>query len=150
MLMKIIFVCHGNICRSPMAEYLFKKMLERARITGVEVTSRGTSDEEEGNPCHYGAEKILSSLGIDCSAHTAKKITKTECDGADLLVCMDMYNVWSLEGIGADPDKIKRISEFTKHVRDVEDPWYTHDFKKSYRQIAEGLEGLLKYVKENG
>ena len=147
--MKIIFVCHGNICRSPMAEYLFKNMLFKADVHKVDVLSRGTSAEEEGNPCHYGTKQILDSLGIDCSGHVAKKITKEECDGADLIVCMDMYNVWRLQEIGADPDKIKRISEFTNRVRDVEDPWYTHDFKKSFRQIAEGLEGLLKYVKEH-
>ena len=146
--MKIIFVCHGNICRSPMAEYLFNNMLEKAGVRGVEVLSRGTSGEEEGNPCHYGTKQILNSLGIDCSAHVAKKITKAECDDADLIVCMDMYNVWNIKDLGVEAGKIKRILEFTSHPRDVDDPWYTHDFKKSYREIVDGLNGLMKFVKE--
>ena len=132
-----------------MAEYLFKNMTQKAGISGVEISSRGTSDDEEGNPCHYGTKRILSAHKIDCSAHVAKQITKAEIDSADLIVCMDMYDVWSLYEMGADKNKVKRILEFTSEVRDVADPWYTHDFKKSYNDIYSGLCGLLKYVKEN-
>ena len=144
--MKIIFVCYGNICRSPMAEYIFKDKLKEKKINGIEVLSRATSAEEEGNPCYPNASIVLDSLGIDCSAHVSKKITKAECDSADLLICMDMYNVWSLKEIAGEENsyKIKRLLEYSSHLRDIDDPWYTRDFKRSCREITEGLNGLIK------
>ena len=148
--MKIIFVCFGNICRSPMAEYIFKNKIKKAGIDDVDVCSRATSAEEEGNPCHHGTREILFSLGIDCSDHVARRITKKECDEADLLICMDMYNVWHLREIaGKENDhKIKRLLEFSPRLRDIDDPWYTHDFNKCYDEITEGLGGLYKYIRK--
>ena len=147
--MKIIFICYGNICRSPMAEYIFKSMLKKAKIEGVEVVSRGTSSEEEGRGVHRGTRGVLEAIGIDCSAHIAKRLSKAECDECDLLLCMDQYNVWHTEEIAGEENKrkIKKLLEFSSHPRDIDDPWYTHDFKRSYREIVEGLNGLIKYVK---
>ena len=146
--MKIIFICLGNICRSPMAEYLFKDMLDKNRIKGVEVTSRGTSDEEEGNPIHYGTRRVLDRLGIDSSRHRAKKITKKECGEADLLIVMEDGNVRWLESIcGAENKrKIKKLLDFTTRGGNIADPWYTHDFVTCYNDISEGLQGLLEYI----
>ena len=146
--MKIIFICLGNICRSPMAEYLFKDMLDKRGIKGVEVLSRGTSDEEEGNPIHYGTRKVLNNLGIDCSRHRARKITKKECEEADLLIVMEDSNVWWLELICGSGyrSKIKKLLDFTPRGGAIADPWYTHDFETCYRDVNEGLLGLLEYI----
>ena len=149
--MRIIFICHGNICRSPMAEYLFKDILKKNDIDGVEVVSRATSGEEEGNPCHYGTRDILKKLGIDVSAHASTVLTRKECDEADLLICMDKYNVWHVQNICGEENerKIKRLLEFGNVGGDIEDPWYTHNFKKCYKDVSAGLKELLYYVKEN-
>ena len=132
-----------------MAEYLFTDLLKKRGIDGVEVYSRGTSAEEEGNPCHYGTKRILDRFKIDCSAHKARKITKSECDEADLLVCMDQYNVWRLKDIAGSEnhDKIKRLLDIAGVYGDVDDPWYTHDFERCYKDISTGLNGLINYVK---
>ena len=132
-----------------MAEYLFKALLKKKGASSVEVFSRATSGEEEGNPCHYGTRNVLAKFGIDCSAHRSTVITKAECDECDYIVCMDQNNVWnvrSLAGAG-NADKIKRLLEFAGDYGDVDDPWYTHDFQKCYRQISAGLNGLYDYIK---
>ena len=133
-----------------MAEYLFKDILEKKKIEGITVSSRGTSDEEEGNPCHYGTRDVLKKLGIDCSAHAAKKLTKGECDEADLLICMDKYNVWHVQNICGEENrhKIKRLLDLGARYEDIEDPWYTHNFKRCYKDISEGLKYLVRYIGE--
>lgn len=132
-----------------MAEYLFSALLKKKGVEGVDVLSRGTSDEEEGNPVHYGTKAILDKLGIDCSAHRAKKITPAECGEADLIVCMDQYNVWRIKRICGEDNygKIVKLLDLTSRYGDIDDPWYTHDFSRCYKEISEGLNGLLEYIK---
>ena len=134
-----------------MAEYLFKDLLARKGVTGVEVFSRGTSSEEEGNPCHYGTKKILDKFNIDCSAHRARRITQKDCDDADLLICMDQYNVWHLKEIAGKQNyaKIKRLLDFSDVFGDIDDPWYTHDFERCYKEISIGLNALYGFIKGN-
>ena len=133
-----------------MAEYLFKDMLAKNKVEGVSAISRATSDEEEGNPCHYGTRAVLEKLKIDCSAHRAHILSRSECDEADMLVCMDQYNVWHVAEICGEKNKSKivKLLDLTPRGGDVDDPWYTHDFRRCYRDISFGLEVLLTIVKE--
>ena len=140
----IIFVCYGNICRSPMAEYLFKNM------TGdtYNITSAATSDEETDSPVHYGTRRILDGLNIDCRGFAAHTLTKKECDQADYIIGMEAMNVRHIKYIcgRGNEHKVYRLLDFTARPRDIADPWYTHDFDTTYKEITEGLEGLKKYL----
>ncbi len=150
--MKIIFVCYGNICRSPMAEYLFKDMLKKRGADHIEVLSRATSREELGAPVHYGTRGVLDRLKIDYRAHRASQITKRECDEADLLIVMDSYNEISMKRICGEENshKVCRLLDYSNAPRDIDDPWYTHDFETCYSDVKEGLEGLIKSLKKEG
>lgn len=132
-----------------MAEYMFRDLLKKKGFSGATVFSRGTSDEEEGNPVHYGTKAVLDKLGIDSSSHRARRITKKECDEADLIVCMDQYNVWRVKKICDEKDhpKIAKLLDFTSRYGDIDDPWYTHDFSRCYKDINEGLKGLYEHIK---
>ncbi len=143
----VIFVCYGNICRSPMAEFLFKNTPCGKRCN---VSSAATSYEEEGAPVHYGTKKILSSLGIDCSDFSAHRLTLAECDGADYIIGMERSNVRDIKRIcgAANEYKVYSLLDFTDHPRDIADPWYTHDFNATYRDITEGLEAFAKVAEE--
>ncbi len=150
--MKIIFVCYGNICRSPMAEYLFKDILKKRGAKNIEVLSRATSREELGAPVHYGTRAVLDRLKIDYRGHRASQITKAECDSADLLIVMDSYNVISMKRICGQENesKVCRMLDFSSNPRDIDDPWYTHDFETCYNDMKEGLEGLIKVLEKDG
>jgi protein-tyrosine phosphatase len=146
---KIVFVCHGNICRSTMAEFLF---LDRIRKEGIahcfEVTSRATSTEELGNPVHPGTRKVLSSLGIDCSGKFSQRITAAECDEADYIIVMDRNNrrnLWPF--IGKNEHKVSSLLSWAGSDRDISDPWYTGNFEDTYRDVKEGIEALLDQLK---
>lgn len=148
---KILFVCHGNICRSPMAEYIFNDMLKKRGITGVHADSAATSTEEIGNGVHPGTANILRRLGIDYSAHRARQMTRADCDKYDLLVGMDSANIRNMRRISGQPErygsKITRLLDFTVAPRDISDPWYTGEFESTYNDVIEGCEGLLDYLR---
>ena len=142
MVTKILFVCHGNICRSPMAEFVMKDMVERAGLEWkFEIASAATSTEEIGNPVHRGTREKLRSVGISCAGKTARQMTKRDYDEYDLFVGMDRYNIRNMQRItGGDPEgKIRMLLG-----RDVADPWYTGDFEATYRDVVEGCTALLE------
>ena len=150
--MKILFVCHGNICRSPMAEFVFKKMTEDAGISDkFEVESRATSAEELGNPVYPPARAELLRHGISCNGKYATQLTRLDYDRYDLLIGMDNANIRNMHRLfGGDPDgKIKKLMDYTYRGGDVDDPWYSGDFETTYRDISEGCAALLKIMKEN-
>ena len=147
-MLKILFVCHGNICRSPMAEYVFRDMLEKRGITGVYVESAATSTEELGNRVHRGTAGILDRLGIDYSAKRARQITMSDYAEFDLLIGMDSANIRNMTRYWGDKQhKIHRLLDFTeRRGEDISDPWYTGDFERTYRDVKQGCEGLLDSV----
>lgn len=142
---KVLFVCHGNICRSPMAEFVMRDKLEKCGIRDVLTASAGTSDEEVGNPVHSGSACILRRLGIDFSDKRARKINKSDYYEFDLIIGMDSANIRNMERIWGDPErKIRRLLP----DRDVADPWYTGDFERTYSDINEGCENLIQEIGE--
>lgn len=149
---KILMVCHGNICRSPMAEFVLRDMLKKRGIEGVEVASAATSTEEIGNGVHRGTRAILHSLGIDCSFKRARQMTRTDYAEYDLLLGADSRNIINMKRIsGADGEgKILRLLDFTSHPRDISDPWYTGDFDTTYADVKEGCEALIAWLYEQG
>lgn len=148
---RILFICHGNICRSPMAEYIL-----RSRVAGLElgesvlVDSAATSAEEIGNPVHPRTAAILDTLGIDCSAKRARQMQRSDYEAYDYLIGMDRMNVADMRRIaGGDPDgKICRLLDFAANPRDIADPWYTGDFDATYTDVCAGCDALLKRLKE--
>lgn len=147
----VLFVCHGNICRSPMAEFLMKDLLEKEGLSGcVLVDSAAVSDEEAGRPVYPPARRKLAEHGIGCGEKRARKIVKADYDRYDLLIGMDRSNVRRMASFfGGDPEgKILRILEFAGVSRDVEDPWYTGDFDAAWDDIERGCRALLDELKK--
>ena len=144
---KILFVCHGNICRSPMAEFVMKDMVRRNNLESrFEIDSAATSREELGNPVYPPARRKLAENGIACAGHRARQMTKTDYDDFDLIVCMDRNNIRNaLRITGGDPlRKIVLLLDYADRAgEEVADPWYTGDFDATWDDIASGCEGLL-------
>ena len=143
---KILFVCHGNICRSPMGEFILKDMLQkRGMADNFYVESAATSTEELGNPVYPPARRKLKEHGIDCSGKTARQITKSDYERFDYIFCADSNNIRNaLRIFGSDPaQKICRLLDLTSHPRDIADPWYTGNFDITYDDIIEGCEAFL-------
>ena len=147
---RILFVCHGNICRSTMAEYLFRDLAARRGYGDrFSVESRATSTEELGNPVHPGTRRVLDRLGIDCRGKTARQITRTECDEADLIVIMDEKNRRGLlPFLGENGGKVRKLLAYAGEDRDVADPWYTGDFEATFRDVDKGCRALLRTLTE--
>ena len=146
---KILFICHGNICRSPMAEFVFKDMIEKlGRNEDFYVASAATSYEEIGNRVHPGTAKILDRLNISYKDKRAEHLEKADYKKYDYLICMDSANVRNtLRIVGEDKDKkVYKLMNFTSLDKDVADPWYTGDFETTYNDISVGCEGLLAYI----
>ena len=146
---KILFVCHGNICRSPMAEYVMKAMVaEAGRSAEFEIASAATSTEETGNGVYPPVRRLLEAAGIDCSAHHALQMTLVDYRHYDLSVAMDTQNLTHIRRIiGRDTDgKVCRLLDFTPTPGDIADPWYTRDFDLTWRQVHAGCRGLLERV----
>ena len=150
-MVRIMFVCHGNICRSPMAEFIFKKMVaERGIEAEFEIRSSATSTEEIwngiGNPVYPPAKAELSKHGITCDGKRAVQLQKSDYDKYDLFVGMDSANIRNMHAIlGGDPDsKIRKLMDYTARPGDVADPWYSDRFDIAYRDIFEGCAGLLE------
>ncbi len=144
---KILFVCHGNICRSPMAEYIFKHLVAELDSTDhFVIHSAATSTEEIGNPMHYGTKEILKKYNIPFNTHFATQMTKADYEIYDYLIGMDSANIRNMLRIfNGDPEqKIHKLLSYTGSDVDVADPWYTHDFEKTYRDILIGCKALLR------
>ena len=143
---KILFVCHGNICRSPMAEFVLKDMLKNRG--DVFVASAATSTEELGNGVHPGTAGLLRRKGISTAGKRAVQMTRADYDEYDLIIGMDDWNIRNIRRItGGDPDgKIHKLLEFAGESGDIADPWYTHDFETTYRDVLRGCEGLMKIL----
>ncbi len=145
--MKIMFVCHGNICRSPLAEFMFKDMLlKRGLQNKYEVSSSAISTEELGNPVHYAVKQMLKENNIPFGERYAVQLKKSDSDKYDLFICMDKYNLKGAKAILRDCEdaKIHLLMEYAGMQRDVADPWYTRNFNDAYEDIKTGLDGLLK------
>ncbi len=143
---KILFVCHGNICRSPMAEFVMRDLAARAGLDGrIAVASAATTDEEIGNPVYPPARKKLAEHGISCAGKTARRMRREDYARWDLIVGMDGENLRDMRRIcGGDPDgKLCLLMDFTDRPGDVADPWYTRDFEATWRDVEEGCRGLL-------
>lgn len=144
---KILFVCHGNICRSPMAEFVMKDLVEKAGVRKeYYIESAATSTEEIGNGVYPPARKKLAEHGISCIGKTARQMTRDDYGRFDLLIGMDSINIRNMMRIcGGDPEgKICMLMDFTKRPGDVADPWYTRDFEATWEDVLEGCEGLLQ------
>ncbi|MCM1131535.1 MAG: low molecular weight phosphotyrosine protein phosphatase [Roseburia sp.] len=146
-MIKVLFVCHGNICRSPMAEFLFKDYVHKNGVEEIfHIESAATSSEEIGNPIHYGTRKILSFLGIDCSKKRARKVRIEDIYEYDFIIGMDQYNIASLKRFFDTEDKIYSLLDFANLKRDISDPWYTGDFQKTYEDICIGIEAFYQFL----
>ena len=151
---RVLFVCHGNICRSTMAEMVLKHLVRERNIADLfYIDSAATSREEIGNGVHYGTRHKLAEVGIPCEDHRARQVTKKDYEKFDYLIVMDLNNVRNLNRIiGGDPDgKVYKLLDFTERTgASIADPWYTGNFDETYRDVLEGCEGFLKKVFENG
>lgn len=146
---KVIFVCHGNICRSPMAEFVLRDMAERAGVSEqLYVESAAVSSEETGNPVHPSTVRVLRAMGISCAGKRARKLTRGDYDRFDWLIGMDSGNIrCMLRILGGDPEgKVKLLLDFTDHPADVADPWYTGDFETTRRDVVDGCRALLRQL----
>lgn len=150
---KILFVCHGNICRSPMAEFVMKDMVRRKGIKEeFVIASAATSTEEIGNPVHRGTRQKLAEVGISVEGKTAVQMRREDYDRYDYLIGMESRNLNNmLRIVGSDfKGKLHRLLDFSDKPRDIADPWYTGDFKTTYSDICEGCSALLEsIVKQN-
>ena len=147
---KLLFVCHGNICRSPMAEFVMKDLVKKAGLEAqIHIESAATSREEIGNPVYPPARRKLAEHGISCEGHAARQLTNQDYEEYDLLIGMDQANLRSMYRIcGGDfADKMSLLMEHTDHPGDVADPWYTRDFDATWRDVTEGCKGLLESLK---
>ena len=149
---KILFICHGNICRSTMAQSVLTHLINQQGLNHLfYISSAATSCEEIGNPPHYGTVSKLRQVGIPVIPHHAVQMTKQDYVDYDYLIGMDTANIRNMNCIaGGDPDgKIHKLLTFAGSGRDVADPWYTGDFDATYRDVLAGCEGLLEYILEN-
>jgi len=149
-MIKVLFICHGNICRSPIAEFVLKDLTSKLGIADqFYIASAATSTEEiwngVGNPVYPPAKKILNEHGISCDGKRATQVKKSDYEKYDLFICMDSNNIRNILRIfGSDPEnKVKKLMDYTDRKTDVADPWYTGDFTVTYNDICEGLEGFL-------
>ena len=148
-MVRILFVCHGNICRSPMAEFVMKDLVRKAgRAEEFSIASAATSTEEIGNPVYPPARRMLAAHGIDCTGKTARQLRKADYAQYDYLIGMDQANFRNMQRMcGGDPDgKIYLLLDFTDRPGQVADPWYTGDFQATWEDVLEGCEGLLCYI----
>ena len=144
---KILFVCHGNICRSPMAEFVMRDLVKKAGLASqFQIESAATSREEIGNPVYPPARRKLAEHGISCDGHTARQLTNADCEKYDFLIGMDRANLRDMHRIcGGDPDgKLRLLMDYTDRPCDVADPWYTDDFEATWQDVLAGCQGLLR------
>lgn len=148
-MIRVMFVCHGNICRSPMAEFVFKDMVKKKGLEkNFLIASSATSKEEIGNPVHHGTRNKLKCYGITTEGKKAVQLQKKDYDCYDYILGMEERNLINIKRIcGIDKDnKIKKLLDFSDNPRDIADPWYTGNFDVTYEDIYEGCQGLLTYI----
>ncbi len=148
---RIMFVCHGNICRSPMAEFLFKDFVaKKGESENFFIRSSATSSEEHGCPVHYGTRGILDRLGISCAGKRAELLKSSDYEKYDYFIGMDERNIRNMERIlcGDKDGKIRLLLDFAGEHREVSDPYWTGDFESTYQDISLGIKYLYKYLKE--
>ena len=151
-MINIMFVCHGNICRSPMEEFILKDMVAKRKIShNFHIESSATSREEIGNDIHYGTKNKLKKVGVPFTPRKATQITKSDYDKYDFILCMDNNNIRNLSRIipNDKDNKIKLLLDFSDNPRNIADPWYTGNFEDTYNDIIEGCEALLNYIEKN-
>ena len=152
-MVKILFVCHGNICRSPMAEFVMKDLVQKAGLDGqLAIASAATSTEEIGNPVYPPARRKLAEHGIRCNGKRARQLRRDDYTRYDLLIGMDRANVRNMERIcGGDPEgKLHLLLEYTARPGEVADPWYTGDFQATWEDVEAGCTGLLQSLLDSG
>lgn len=150
---RILYVCHGNICRSPMAEFITKKLIRTAgREEAYEVASAATSTEEIGNPVYPMARQELAKHGIGCPGKTARRLEAGDYGRYDMIVGMESANREAImEILGGDPDsKVSLLLDHTNHPRDIADPWYTRDFRAAWNDIYEGCSAIFAKLEADG
>lgn len=150
-MIRVLFVCLGNICRSPMAEFVFRDMVHQAGLTDkISVASAATSTEALGCNIHGGTRRKLQEEGIPFTFRQARQIEKRDYQNFDYLIGMETRNVSAMRrAFGGDPDgKICRLLDFSDRPRDIADPWYTDNFDVAYEDIREGCQALLEHLKE--
>ena len=153
-MIKILFVCHGNICRSPIAEFVMKDLVAKAGLTSAfHIASAATSSEEIwngiGNPVYPPAKAKLAEHGLSCAGKRAIQLTRGDYDKYDYLIGMDSANIRNMHRmLGGDPEgKISKLLAFAGSDRDIADPWYTDNFDDTYHDVLEGCEALLNKLK---
>ena len=147
--MRILFICHGNICRSPMAEFVMKDIVKKAgRESQFEIASAATSTEEIGRSLHPGAKRKLDEMGIPNERRRARQLTREDYDAFDYLICMDEWNVRNIMRIiRRDPEnKVHMLLEYAGERREIADPWYTGNFDETYEDLIRGCTGFLQYL----
>lgn len=156
-MIRVLFVCLGNICRSPMAEFIMKSIIsERGLSDRFYIASAATSTEEiwngVGNPVYPPAKRELAKHGISCEGKRAVQITKADYGKYDYILGMEEHNIRNiLRIVGKDPEhKVKLLLDYSDHPRDIADPWYTGNFESTYRDVVEGCEGFLLYLEREG
>ena len=156
-MIRVLFVCLGNICRSPMAEFIMKSIVsERSLSDRFYIASAATSTEEiwngVGNPVYPPAKRELANHGISCEGKRAVQITKADYGKYDYILGMEERNIRNiLRIVGKDPEhKVKLLLDYSDHPRDIADPWYTGNFESTYRDVVEGCEGFLLYLEREG
>ena len=148
-MIKILFVCHGNICRSTMAEYVMKDLVKKAGREGeFFIDSAATSREEIGNGVHHGTRRKLAQMGVPCGDHRARQMTRDDYDRFDLLIGMDNANIRNMTRIcGGDEDgKIHMMLDYTDRPGEVADPWYTGNFDETWDDVFEGCTKLMEQL----
>lgn len=151
-MIKVLFVCHGNICRSPMAEFVFRDFVKKREFENdFFIDSAATSSEELGNDMHIGTKKKLSEEKIPYTGHIARKITLADYEKYDYIIGMDENNIRNMIRIfGSDKDsKIYKLLDFSGNSRDIADPWYTGNFDQTYDDVVNGCNGFFEYLIKN-
>lgn len=143
---RILFVCHGNICRSPMAEYVMKDLVEKAGVADkFHIESAATSTEEIGNPVYPPAKRKLAEHGISCNGHAARQMTRADYNRFDLIIGMDEWNIRNMTRICGGNDHEGKIRQLLPN-KEVADPWYTGDFEATWNDVLKGCQALLDGV----
>ena len=151
-MIRVLFICHGNICRSPMSEFVMKDMVKKA---GLEkqfyIASAATSTEEIGNPVHYGTRTKLREVGISTEGKYAVQLARSDYQKYDYLIGMDSANIRNMNRmLGGDPEgKVHKLLEFSGSGRDIADPWYTGNFDETYSDVVEGCSALLQHIRSS-
>ncbi len=152
-MIKVLFICHGNICRSPMAEFVMKDIVKKAGMEGrFYIESAATSTEEIGNPVYPPARRKLAEHGIGCAGKTARQMKKSDYERFDLLIGMDHANLRNMNRIcgGDSAGKLSLLLDYTNRPGEVADPWYTGNFDATWNDVQEGCRGLLDQLKADG